>query len=136
MRGPGVEPSPHGGFARTGCLDGIFSRTVLESMLAGTPVVANGASAVVAWHLERSGAGLVYHDQAELSACLDFVADRPRAARALATEGARYVIDNYEPAAVFDRMVDSLDRWFPVDSARDRVSDRVADIPVSAGTRG
>ena len=94
-----------------------FSLTVLEAMAAGTPVVANGAGAVVRNHLERSGAGLVYHGPAELVECLNFIADRPDAAQALAVDGRRYVVDNYEPALVFDRMVDTLDRWFPDERA-------------------
>lgn len=94
-----------------------FSLTVLEAMAAGTPVVANGAGAVVRRHLERSGAGVVYHGLPELVECLHFVADRPDAARALAAGGRRYVLDNYEPSLVFDRMIDSLDRWFPPERA-------------------
>jgi glycosyltransferase involved in cell wall biosynthesis len=90
-----------------------FSLTVLEAMMAGTPVLANRASDVVSWHLERSGAGLTFGDKAELVECLNFVADRPEAARSLARAGRGYVIANYEPDAVFDRLLDSLDRWFP-----------------------
>ena len=33
-----------------------FSRTVMEAWLAGTPVIANGASDVVRWHCDRSPA--------------------------------------------------------------------------------
>ena len=94
-----------------------FSLTVLEAMAAGTPVIANGAGAVVSRHLERSGAGLVYRGLAELVECLNFVTDRPAAARALAVDGRRYVIDNYDPSLVFDRMIETLDRWLPGDRA-------------------
>jgi len=90
-----------------------FSLTVLEAMLAGTPVLANGASDVVSWHLERSAAGLTFGDRAELVECLTFVADRPDAARALARSGRDYVVANYDPIQVFDRLEASLDRWFP-----------------------
>jgi len=98
-----------------------FSLTVLEAMAAGTPVIANGAGAVVSHHLERSGAGIVYHGTAELVECLNFVADRPAAAQALAVDGRRYVLENYEPTLVFDRMIDTLDRWFPGDRPADQV---------------
>ncbi len=102
-----------------------FSLTVLEAMAAGTPVVANDAGAVVRRHIERSGAGILYHGSAELVECLNFVADRPEAARALAVAGRRYVLDNYEPTLVFDTMVDTLDRWFPVDRSGRPAEDRV-----------
>src|SRR5439155_957903 len=36
-----------------------FSRTIMESWLAGTPVIANTACEVVRWLCERSGGGLL-----------------------------------------------------------------------------
>ncbi|MEM9561204.1 MAG: glycosyltransferase family 4 protein [Actinomycetota bacterium] len=92
-----------------------FSRTVLEAMAASTPVVANRESAVVRWHLENSGAGLTYDGEAELVECLDFVTDEPEAAAALAATGSAYVGHRYRIEQVIDRMVDSLDDWFPTE---------------------
>ena len=89
-----------------------FSRTVMEAWLAGTPVIANGASEVVAWHCERSGAGLTYDDDAELGQCLAFVAEAPEAAAELARSGREYVLDNYTWKAVLDRMEATLEDWF------------------------
>ncbi|MGI8711293.1 MAG: glycosyltransferase family 4 protein [Acidimicrobiales bacterium] len=86
-----------------------FSRTVMEAWLAGTPVIANGASAVVSWHCERSGAGLTYDDDADLEQCLRFVAEAPGDAVALAAGGRDYVLDNYTWAATLDRMEASLE---------------------------
>ena len=86
-----------------------FSRTVMESWLAGTPVIANAASAVVAWHCDRSGAGLTYDDDAELEQCLRFVAEAPADAAALAEPGRQYVLDNYQWPATLDRMEASLE---------------------------
>ncbi len=60
-----------------------FSRTIMEAWLAETLVVANGASDVVAWHIDRSGAGLTYDNAEEFAQCLCFAADEPDAARAL-----------------------------------------------------
>jgi len=85
-----------------------FSRTVMEAWLAGTPVIANGASAVVSWHCERSGAGLTYEDDADLEQCLRFIAEAPDAAAELARPGRAYVLDNYTWPVTLDRMEASL----------------------------
>ncbi|WP_421120560.1 glycosyltransferase [Aquihabitans daechungensis] len=86
-----------------------FSRTVMEAWLAGTPVIANAASAVVSWHCDRSGAGLTYDDTTELEQCLRFVAEAPAEAAALAGPGRSYVLDHYTWPATLDRMEASLE---------------------------
>ena len=88
-----------------------FSRTIMEAWLAGTPVIANGASAVVRWHCERSGAGLVYDDDYELEQCLRFVAEAPDLAASLAKPGRDYVLDNYTWPVTLDRMEATLEEW-------------------------
>jgi glycosyltransferase involved in cell wall biosynthesis len=85
-----------------------FSRTVMEAWLAGTPVIANAASPVVAWHCERSGAGLTYDDDADLEQCLRFIAEAPDAAAELAAPGRQYVLDHYTWPITLDRMEASL----------------------------
>jgi len=88
-----------------------FSRTIMEAWLAGTPVVANGGSDVVRWHCERSGAGLVYDDDAELEQCLLFLADAPEIATEMAASGRDYVLENYTWDAVLDRVETQLEAW-------------------------
>jgi glycosyltransferase involved in cell wall biosynthesis len=90
-----------------------FSRTVLEAWAAGTPVIANAGSAVVRWHVERSGAGLVYRGIAELSEALRFVAEEPEAASRLAGGGRHYVEEEYRWSDVLDRMEETLEAWLP-----------------------
>jgi glycosyltransferase involved in cell wall biosynthesis len=85
-----------------------FSRTVMEAWLAGTPVVASAASEVVAWHCERSGAGLVYADDAELAEALALASGAPDVLRNLAAQGREYVLGNYSWEAVLDRMEKAL----------------------------
>ena len=92
-----------------------FSRTVLEAWAAGTAVVANAGSAVVSWHVERSGAGLLYRNGLELIEALRFIADEPDAAVNLASGGRAYVETNYQWPAVLDRMEATLDEWLPAE---------------------
>ncbi|MCB0978809.1 MAG: glycosyltransferase family 4 protein [Acidimicrobiales bacterium] len=87
-----------------------FSRTIMEAWLTGTLVIANAASEVVAWHCERSGAGLLYDDDNELEQCLRFLAEAPEAAATLAAPGRDYVLDNYTWEATLDRMEASLEQ--------------------------
>ena len=88
-----------------------FSRTVMEAWLAGTPVIANEGSDVVAWHCRRSGAGLVYADAEELEQCLAFVAEAPEGAAALGSRGRPYVLEHYQWPGVLDRVEERLAEW-------------------------
>ncbi len=88
-----------------------FSRTIMDAWLAGTVVIANGASDVVTWHCERSGGGLVYVDELELVQCLRFVAEAPKAAAELARRGRDYVLTNYTWPTVLDEMEASLEAF-------------------------
>jgi glycosyltransferase involved in cell wall biosynthesis len=88
-----------------------FSRTLMESWLAGTIVIANGASDVVRWHCERSGAGLTFEDELELGQCLRFIAEYPNEAAALASGGRDYVLSNYSWEKVLDTMESRLEEW-------------------------
>lgn len=86
-----------------------FSRTVMEAWLAGTPVLANGASAVVRWHCERSGAGIVWTGVEELTAAIELVAAAPEAVAAIAPAGREYVLEHYTWPTVLDHMERSLE---------------------------
>jgi glycosyltransferase involved in cell wall biosynthesis len=102
-----------------------FSRTIMEAWLAGTPVIANGGSAVVAHHCERSGAGLVYDDDLEFEECLAFLASEPAAAAGLAAGGRDYVLTHYTWPDVMDRIEAALDRF--------AVASRAGTSPAAAG---
>lgn len=85
-----------------------FSRTIMESWLAGTGVIANAGSKVVAWHCERSGAGITYDEPDELVQAIVVVGERPDALRALAAGGRDYVLREYTWPVVLDRMEAAL----------------------------
>ena len=88
-----------------------FSRVLMESWLARTPVIASARGEVVAWHCERAGGGLTYASDQEFAQCLQFIADAPDTAAALANSGRDYVLSNYTWELVLDRMESSLDQF-------------------------
>jgi glycosyltransferase involved in cell wall biosynthesis len=88
-----------------------FSRTVMEAWLAGTPVLAIDGSAVVDWHISRSGGGIVFSDGASLAqAVASLELDAGRAAE-LAAKGREYVLDQYDWPVVLDRIETDLARF-------------------------
>lgn len=91
-----------------------FSRTVLEAWLAGTPVIANAGSEVVKWHIQRSKAGLTFSGEREFVEALRLVVEQPDSMEALAEPGRQYVLDNYTPSDVLDRVEQSLLAWTEV----------------------
>jgi glycosyltransferase involved in cell wall biosynthesis len=84
-----------------------FSRTTMESWLAGTPVIAVADSAVVAWHCQRSGGGLTYSGSSGLADGLRLLATPERGSE-MGAAGRRYVIENYTWPPVLDHMEASL----------------------------
>jgi glycosyltransferase involved in cell wall biosynthesis len=90
-----------------------FSRTAMETWLAGTLLIANGRSDVVRWHCERSGAGITFEGAEELVTALRFVDAEPEAAAELASSGRQYVLDNYTWDKVLDRVEPAINEWFP-----------------------
>lgn len=96
-----LQPSPHES----------FSRVMMEAWQVGTPVIATAASAVSAWHVERSGGGCVYAGTDGLADALRAATDPAFAARGAA--GAAYVAREYTWPVVLDRVEASLDAWRP-----------------------
>jgi len=88
-----------------------FSRTIMEAWLAGTPVLANAAGAVVAWHCERSGAGLPYRDRYEFAESVRLLLDRPETRTAMACRGREYVLGNYRWPDVLARVERAIEEW-------------------------
>jgi glycosyltransferase involved in cell wall biosynthesis len=87
-----------------------FSRTVMESWLAATPVLAIDGGEVVGWHFERSGGGLCFATGAELAAHVRELRSDPGRAAEMAARGREYVLREYDWPVVLDRIEADLDR--------------------------
>jgi len=88
-----------------------FSIVCLEAWQHGIPVIGNARSEVVTDHIRASQGGLYYDGRAELSACVEYLLDRPTLRRHLGQNGRRYVAANYDWArvdAVYDRVIAHL----------------------------
>ena len=97
VRGPVSDDDKHALFAR--CLAFVqpsyyeaFSLVVLEAWTAGAPVIVNGACAPLREHVERSGGGLTFTDDATFEAALSQIASD---GAELARRGRTYVERNF-----------------------------------------
>jgi len=85
-----------------------FGIVLLEAMAAGTPVLANAASAAAVEHCRKAGGGLYYRDDAELRAALELLLADARLRAALARKGASYVRENYSWPRIVGRYANFL----------------------------
>ncbi len=80
-----------------------FSIVLMESWLQKTPVLVHGACRVTREHVEESEGGMLFWDEREFAARVDWLLDNPEDARAMAERGYRYVHSHCAPISVFQR---------------------------------
>jgi len=68
-----------------------LSIVFLESLAMGTPVLCDGASAVLRGHCRRSNAALYYHNYPGFESSLELLLDSPRLGQAMGRNGKQYV---------------------------------------------
>jgi glycosyltransferase involved in cell wall biosynthesis len=88
-----------------------FSFVVMESWIAGRPVIVSADSPVTRGHCEESGGGLWFRTYPELAACLDRFRQDPQLASALGRAGRRHVLERYDWPAVIARYGEVFHRW-------------------------
>ena len=88
-----------------------FSRTIMESWLAGTPVLAVEGSEVVGWHCRRSDGGMVFTDGKDLARRLSDLRSDPGRAAEMAARGRDYVRREYSWPVVLDRIEADLESF-------------------------
>jgi glycosyltransferase involved in cell wall biosynthesis len=81
-----------------------FSYVLMESWLAGTPVIVHAGCAVTRSHCEESGGGLWVRDAEGFAAALDRLRGDATLRSRMAADGARYVRSEYSWPAVLARL--------------------------------
>lgn len=85
-----------------------FSIVILESWLAGTPVLVHGAGDVMPDHCRKSNGGLWFHNYPEFEESLSLFLNKPALRTAMGNAGREYVLNTYGWDAVETRLLTAL----------------------------
>jgi len=85
-----------------------FSIVILESWLAGTPVLVHAGGEVMPHHCRRSNGGLWFRNYPEFEEALTLLLTQPGLRDALGTAGRRYVERDYSWPSVERRLLAAL----------------------------
>lgn len=88
-----------------------FSLTLMESWLAGRPVLVYGDCAVTRGHVQRSGGGLWFRAYEEFVGAVEWLKANPDLASRMGHNGGEYVRRNYTWEAVADRFERIVTAW-------------------------
>jgi glycosyltransferase involved in cell wall biosynthesis len=87
-----------------------FSITIMESWLAGRPVLVHRDCRVTQGHVERSKGGLWFSTYEIFSETIDWLLRTPRQASQMGQNGQKYVHENYSWKIVVERLELLLER--------------------------
>lgn len=85
-----------------------FGIVILESWLAGTPVVVHASGDVLPDHCRRSRGGLWFRNYPEFEEVISLLLAKPGLRNAMGAAGHRYVASEYSWAAVESRLLSAL----------------------------
>jgi glycosyltransferase involved in cell wall biosynthesis len=88
-----------------------FSIVIMESWLAGVPVLAHDDCAVTRYHCQQSNGGLTFSEAEDFAACLDWFLAHPEERAQLGQQGRSYVRRYYTQSAVTQRVLEALHQW-------------------------
>jgi glycosyltransferase involved in cell wall biosynthesis len=88
-----------------------FSLTIMESWLAGRPVIVHGDCIVTRGHVQRSSGGLWFRTYEEFAGAVEWLQANPAAAARMGENGRRYVLGNYTWEAVVTRFEQLIRLW-------------------------
>ena len=87
-----------------------FGIVIMESWLAGTPVLVHGKSEVLKYQCKQSNGGLWFGSYPEFEEELLLLLNNPGIRTSLAKAGRRYVMEQYSWKTVAPKLLESLDK--------------------------
>jgi len=88
-----------------------FSIVIMESWLAGVPVLVHGNCDVTRYHVLRSDGGLYYVGFEEFAGAIDWLMEHPVERERMGQLGRAYVLKEYNWDAVLARLREALRVW-------------------------
>lgn len=88
-----------------------FGITLLDSWLAGRPVLVHGEGAVTRGQVLRANGGLWFRDEAEFAAALEWLLTHPEEASKMGMCGRAYTLQNYTWPALMNRFEAIWHTW-------------------------
>lgn len=88
-----------------------FSMTIMESWLAGRPVLVHQDCAVTRGHVQRSRGGLWFRTYDEFVSAVEWLQSHPDLADRMGHNGGAYVRENYTWSAVVSRFEQIVTNW-------------------------
>jgi glycosyltransferase involved in cell wall biosynthesis len=88
-----------------------FSLTIMESWLAGRPVLVHGDCAVTRGHVQRSKGGLWFRTYPEFIGCIEWLQEHRALAARMGNNGCDYVYHNYTWEAIGERFKRIITAW-------------------------
>jgi len=90
-----------------------FSIVLMESWLAGTPVMVHGDCNVTRCHVTQSGGGLYFSNYDEFEEVLRLITANSDLNQRMGESGQRYVLKHYDWDAVLGRFDEAVKSWMP-----------------------
>ncbi len=88
-----------------------LSITIMESWLAGVPVLSNAGCAVTQFHCRKSNGGFFFEDYLEFEECVNLFLNDPVLRSKMGANGKQYVVENYSWEKVINRFEEALAKF-------------------------
>ena len=88
-----------------------LSIAIMESWLAGVPVLVNAGCSVTKFHCQKSNGGLFFEDYFEFEECINLFLNNPELMSKMGINGKKYVKENYNWEKVIKRFENAVEKF-------------------------